>query len=301
MTSRSAWRFFETSLLITAVTGIGLWTWSTAGRALYERWGSRVMRQAQESGAPEAKTLPNSLIGRIEIPRLDVTALVREGTGATTLTVAAGHIPGTAIPGQKGNVAVAAHRDSLFRGLQDVRKGDEIFFETTTGTHVYRVNSTQIVNPEDVGVLKPGPRPELTLVTCYPFTWVGSAPQRFIVKALEVSSVNSAPVRITRVEATTPPSPSPSVAPPPKRDRVYFQIPVGHSRQLAPGISAGITSVDPETHTAVGWMWLMPERRTVWLRQSETEFVSESDGKERHLVITAVSATAATGYLQLPG
>jgi sortase A len=128
------------------------------------------------------------LLGRLTIPRLNLTEMVREGAQESTLSLALGHIPGTALPGQRGNVGVAGHRDKIFRGLRDVQKDDLIRFETLDGTYLYRVQETEIVMPDQVSVLRASQHPELTLVTCYPFYYVGSAPQRFIVKAREVSS-----------------------------------------------------------------------------------------------------------------
>ena len=128
-----------------------------------------------------------SLVGKIEIPRLKISAIVKEGVDARTLDVAAGHNPHTALPGQTGNVGVAAHRDTLFRNLKDVRRDDKIMLTTLDGEYVYRVVSFQIVQPTDVSVLDPSPdQKTLTLVTCYPFYFVGHAPKRFIVRALQV-------------------------------------------------------------------------------------------------------------------
>ena len=110
-------------------------------------------------------------------------AVVREGAGEDTLDVALGHIPGTALPGQPGNVGIAGHRDTLFRGLRKIEKNDVIEFQTPAGSYSYKVESTEIVKPEDVGVLDASEHPEMTLVTCYPFYYVGAAPSRFIVKA----------------------------------------------------------------------------------------------------------------------
>lgn len=122
-------------------------------------------------------------IGRIEIPRLNVSAMVLEGAAPKILRVAVGHINGTALPGGRGNVALAAHRDTLFRPLQAVKPGDRIFMTTSYGKYRYVVDSTEIVNPTDVRVLRPTPDPQLTLVACYPFTYIGAAPKRFIVHA----------------------------------------------------------------------------------------------------------------------
>jgi sortase A len=131
-----------------------------------------------ESAAPEG-----SLLGRIEIGTIGLSAMILEGTGAKTLRQAVGHIPRTALPGNQGNVAIAGHRDTFFRGLRNIKKDDEITLTTFNGTDRYRVDSTQVVEPEDVWVLDSSDESILTLVTCYPFHFVGPAPQRFIVRA----------------------------------------------------------------------------------------------------------------------
>lgn len=126
------------------------------------------------------------LIGRIKVPRLGVSALVLEGVGGRTLRRGVGHIPDTAYPGGSGNVGIAGHRDSFFRGLKDIQEDDLIEVTTPEGIHRYRVEWTKIVRPKDVQVLDGSGEPELTLVTCYPFYYVGSAPKRFIVRAVRV-------------------------------------------------------------------------------------------------------------------
>lgn len=131
---------------------------------------------------------PDALLGRLRIPRLNVAAMVREGADSGTLRKAIGHIPGTALPGKTGNVALAGHRDTFFRALRNIEKDDAIDFETDTGTFRYEVESTKIVSPRDVSVLSASNGRTLTLVTCYPFYYVGSAPKRFIVRAVQVKS-----------------------------------------------------------------------------------------------------------------
>jgi sortase A len=139
--------------------------------------------------APRAKTLQSGLLlGRLRISRLQVAVMVREGASESTLRRAVGHIPGTALPGDVGNVGLAGHRDTFFRPLANVRKDDTIDLETDQSTFHYLVTSTQIVSPRDVEVLKASAGKTLTLVTCYPFYFVGSAPKRFIVHAVEVAS-----------------------------------------------------------------------------------------------------------------
>lgn len=124
-----------------------------------------------------------ALIGRVDIPRVGVSAIVREGDDTITLRHAIGHIPGTALPGQPGNAGLAGHRDTFFRGLKRIRVGDRIRLTTANGVLAYTVRHTSVVDPSDVSVLSPTDRPTLTLVTCYPFSYIGSAPRRFIVQA----------------------------------------------------------------------------------------------------------------------
>jgi sortase A len=113
--------------------------------------------------------------------------MVREGIDRDTLQLAIGHIPGTALPGQAGNVGVAGHRDTFFRELKQLRTKDEIRFSTQRGDFDYVVESIVIVEPENVQVLAPAPENVLTLVTCYPFSYIGTAPKRFVVRARQVS------------------------------------------------------------------------------------------------------------------
>jgi len=109
--------------------------------------------------------------------------MILEGVEEGTLHLAVGHIPGTSLPGQPGNVALAGHRDTFFRALRNIRKDDEITLTTLAGSYSYQVDSTKVVEPEDTEVLDNGDGDILTLVTCYPFSFVGSAPRRFIVRA----------------------------------------------------------------------------------------------------------------------
>jgi sortase A len=316
-------RALELFLLFAGVAGVGIWGWSLVHESLYQGWsnwafdrgisGERVSLadylhhlKAKWTGNPDAPiagtnsgngTAPatpvnNETVGRLDIPRLHVQAVVREGTSEATLDVALGHVAGTALPGQNGNVAVAGHRDRLFRGLKNISPGDRIEFETGRGKFIYQVEDTRIVKPEDVGVLKAGTYPELTLVTCYPFRYIGSAPDRFIVKARQVQQV-----AIAQPASEALPSPARNIHP----GRIPFDIGNNHSRQLTKGISIGLTATDPAGKTAEGWMWVMPDRRTIWLRSLHVNeplvFYPESDGRRRELVLTAVSEHSARGYL----
>jgi sortase A len=137
-----------------------------------------VLRAAVPSAAGSRAPL-----GRIEISSLGVAAMILEGVDSKTLRRAVGHIPGTALPGQPGNVGLAGHRDTFFRALRNIRKDDEITLETLDGSYRYRVDLTQITAPGDIEVLNNSSDSILTLVTCYPFYFVGTAPKRFIVRA----------------------------------------------------------------------------------------------------------------------
>jgi sortase A len=157
--------------------------------ATYQR-----IQLAQFSAQPQSReagnnvVLPGSVLGKLVIPRLGLSAIVNEGDDEPILMRAVGHIPGTAFPGYAGTVALAGHRDTFFRALKDMRDGDAIVFESGQVAHRYRVVRTQIVAPDDVAILKPAAEPALVLITCYPFTYIGHAPKRFAVTARLVSS-----------------------------------------------------------------------------------------------------------------
>jgi len=137
---------------------------------------------------PHAVALPETLetgatIGRLEVPRLGLSVMVAEGDSDDTLDVAAGHLPDTPLPWQPGNSALAAHRDTYFRRLKAIKADDEVRLTTAAGTFSYKVKQVSIVTPEDLSVLRETSQPTLTLITCYPFSYIGHAPKRFVVRA----------------------------------------------------------------------------------------------------------------------
>ncbi|HLZ41996.1 MAG TPA: class D sortase [Candidatus Sulfotelmatobacter sp.] len=123
------------------------------------------------------------MLGRLDIPRIGLSVAVLQGTSSRTLGLGAGHIAGTPLPGTIGNSAIAAHRDTFFRALKDIREQDEIQFQTATGLFRYHVDWVKVVDPDDVSVLAASTETEITLVTCYPFYFLGAAPKRFVVRA----------------------------------------------------------------------------------------------------------------------
>jgi len=139
---------------------------------------------------PRAAPLPirGAIIARIRIESLGLSVVAREGDDTRTLRFAVGHVPGTAVPGRDGNAVFAGHRDRQFRGLGRLRLNDTIRVTTAAGDYVYRVDWTAVVDPNALWVMDPTPGPTLTLVTCFPFGYVGNAPDRFVVRARRVES-----------------------------------------------------------------------------------------------------------------
>jgi len=133
--------------------------------------------------APVVTRRDGEVVGQLEIPRLGVFVIVVEGADPGDLKHAVGHITGTSLPGESGNVGIAGNRDTFFRPLRFTQRGDKIALRTLRGTYRYRVISRTLVRPADVQVLNSIGRDTLTLVTCYPFYYVGPAPERFIVRA----------------------------------------------------------------------------------------------------------------------
>jgi len=127
-----------------------------------------------------------AVMGEMEVARLGLKVIVVQGDSPAILRRAVGHLPGTAFPGKSGNVALAGHRDTFFRPLRNIRPGDAITFKTLNGEFRYQVESTDVVPPSDVSVLRSSGGRTLTLITCFPFYYVGSAPERFIVRAREI-------------------------------------------------------------------------------------------------------------------
>lgn len=197
-------RWIERTLLVIGILCLGAWAYAWIDAKVYQYQENKLLEEAQATPAAETDALASfhereaarkprqelktegSLVGRVEIPRIGVSSIVLEGVGSKTLRRGVGRIPGTALPENGGNVGLAAHRDSFFRGLKDIRKNDIITLKTLENTYYYRVGWTQVVLPEDTHVLEDSGAPELTLVTCYPFYYVGSAPKRFIVRAERV-------------------------------------------------------------------------------------------------------------------
>ena len=183
-------RWTQRLLFITGALALGYVGFTLLDARLYQVSAKRSLegqihreKEHQESQRkPALKT--GDVLGRVDIPRLGISVAVLQGTSSRTLRLGAGHIEGTPLPGDIGNSGIAGHRDTFFRELKDLRENDEIQLQTPTELIHYEVDWVKVVDPDDITVLEPSPSGStLTLVTCYPFYFVGSAPNRFVVRA----------------------------------------------------------------------------------------------------------------------
>jgi sortase A len=182
-------RWLQYILLAGAISALGYCAFVVADAWIFQKEQRRQFENllTDRALATSPPVAGSGVIGLLDIPRLDLSVMIVEGAGTANLRRAAGHIPGTALPGQPGNTGISAHRDTFFRPLRNIRQNDVITVSTLLGEYRYRVVSTRIVSPSDVSVLNPAGTEILTLVTCYPFYFVGSAPDRFIVRAKRVA------------------------------------------------------------------------------------------------------------------
>jgi sortase A len=208
---RRVWLWVERVAWVAAVAALGFW----GGSLLAGTFGARheiqrfsalqsaVVEAAAAAPAPDLTPWSEERVkawratydkpgppplALLRIPRIHLEVAVLEGTSDWALNRGVGHIEGTPAPGRDGNAGIAGHRDGFFRGLKDIRPGDRLELETLDGVQGYRIERTWIVEPEDVWVLDPTEAPAITLVTCYPFYYIGSAPQRFIVRAVRIET-----------------------------------------------------------------------------------------------------------------
>ncbi len=211
---RSGWKRLEAALWTVAAGSALLVLLALADRAIFSARQGRVFDErlaaAGWSRAPAGASTASPatgaarvsavaapqvpFVGKLEIPTLALTALVVDGVDARTLSRAVGRIPSSSRPGEAGDVALAGHRDSDFRSLGKLERGDPLILRTAYGEFRYEVESIRIVTPQRVDVLTPADHPTLTLVTCYPFHYVGPAPLRYVVRAREVARPSRATI-----------------------------------------------------------------------------------------------------------
>jgi len=183
-------RWSQRLLFVTGTLALGYVGFTLVDARLYQVSAKRSLEgqihqeKEHHESPPKPAVKTGDVLGRVDIPRLGISVAVLQGTSSRMLRLGVGHIEGTPLPGETGNSGIAGHRDTFFRELKDIRKNDEIQLQTVTGLFRYEVDWVKVVEPNDSTVLEPSTLGStLTLVTCYPFYFVGSAPKRFVVRA----------------------------------------------------------------------------------------------------------------------
>jgi sortase A len=181
---RGACYFF----LACGILALGYASFVFADSHTYQLLESKKFAQPGRLSEPHL-LVEGEVIGEIQVSRLGLSVMVVQGDSAASLRRAVGHLAKSALPGEWGNVALAGHRDTYFRPLRDIRIGDEIQFKTAEHSFKYVVESIEVVAPTDVQVLEATSGHDLTLITCFPFHYVGPAPKRFIVRAKQADEM----------------------------------------------------------------------------------------------------------------
>jgi sortase A len=188
-------RAFSTLLVIVGIALLAYvagqyWGMYRSQQTLEAQW-ERQAAAATVPGVP--KVSADDLLTRVVIPKINLDAIVVEGASRKKLSEGPGHVKDTATPGERGNAVITAHRDTFFRHIYELNKGDDILIRRNGQVFKYQVTGKKIVMPEDVGVLKQTPDPQLTLITCYPTYYIGPAPKRLVVFSKLVESGTDAP------------------------------------------------------------------------------------------------------------
>lgn len=187
-------RWTRRALLVIGVVALSYVAITLLYAKLYQRKVDNILEQQirgeeqhpavlSVSAGKGIKVREGDVLGRIVVPRLGIKVVILQGTTSKTLRLGAGHMIGTAMPGEEGNIGIAGHRDTWFRDLKDIQSGDQIQIQTAAGQSRYQVDWIQIVAPKDIGILALTKGSAITLVTCYPFHYIGAAPERFVVHA----------------------------------------------------------------------------------------------------------------------
>jgi LPXTG-site transpeptidase (sortase) family protein len=232
MKIRDRARWLPTALVLVGLVLLGRWSGVTIAAQRYQVEAERILeqlrlhatsdREGTVAGRTRDQALAKGIVGRMAIPRLGLTAMIGEGLTPRVLDRAVGHVPGSPFPGEPGNVGLAGHRDTYFRRLQGIHPRDLIRIATPDGEFSYRVVNTAVVDPHDAEVLRDQSFSGLTLVTCYPFNFLGSAPRRFIVRATQTSTDSARATTSGRALADL--DPAPKAAAPTRTVRQTSQI-----------------------------------------------------------------------------
>lgn len=184
--SSSPRRIISIALLLIGLSLLGYvgsqyWDMYHSQRQLEAQWEHQQLATLPAAGQPKAQVAMADLLTRVSIPRIKLDAIVVEGASRKQLSIGPGHMVQTAMPGEPGNAVITGHRDTFFRHIYELQKGDEIDVRRNGQTYKYAVTGKRIVKPEDVSVLKQTKDAQLTLITCYPTYYIGPAPERLVV------------------------------------------------------------------------------------------------------------------------
>jgi sortase A len=182
-------RGFKILSLSFGVLTLSYCAWVIAGAAVYQARARGILetlrRQSADHSEPRSSSplARGSVLASLDSPRIGLSVMVLEGTDNHTLRLGAGHLPGTGVLGEEGNLVIAGHRDTFFRPLRNIQVGDVLDLTSPEGTYRYEVTWTRVVPPDDTEALQPTRQAVLTLVTCYPFSYIGPAPDRLVIRA----------------------------------------------------------------------------------------------------------------------
>ena len=180
-----SWTFIAIGIVLLGYVGGQYWQMYRSQKNLEAEW----QRQSAAVSVPgHADISADQMLTRLVIPKIDMDAIVVEGASRRDLSEGPGHMKQTAQPGETGNAVITAHRDTFFRHIYELNKGDQIQVRRSGRTFTYAVTGKRIVTPEDVSVIKPTNDPQLTLITCYPTYYIGPAPERLVVFSKLVDS-----------------------------------------------------------------------------------------------------------------
>jgi sortase A len=180
-----SWSLIAIGIILLGYVGGQYWQMYRSQKNLKVEWQHQT---ATVSAPGHADIAPDQMLTRLVIPKIDMDAIVIEGASRRELSEGPGHMKETAQPGETGNAVITAHRDTFFRHIYELNKGDHIQVRRSGRTFTYAVTGKRIVKPEDVSVIKPTNDPQLTLITCYPTYYIGPAPERLVVFSRLVES-----------------------------------------------------------------------------------------------------------------
>jgi sortase A len=223
-----SWSLILAGIVLLAIGGWTVYTGIRSQRKAEEIWTRRERAPIPVPAPKPPSYSRGDFIGRLTIPRLNAEMFLIEGTMKEELLQGPGHLEGTALPGRRGNCVIAGHRDTHFRILKDIEEGDEIVVESAGERHRYQVTQTRVVYPTNTKLIQARPDTALTLVTCFPFYYVGPAPKRFVVQAEKVGA--SAVLR--------PPADDPE-----NQAQQEAQQQAGHQREIKGSVAAAINDV----------------------------------------------------------